>query len=53
MLDAATDDARMNLEQVRAQLLDAAAFGKHLDAAQLENAARKIGYALRVYSCRD
>ncbi|MEV0248986.1 DUF6374 family protein [Nocardia sp. NPDC050712] len=53
MVEVATDDARRSLEQVRAQLLDAAAFGKHLNAAQLENAARKIAYALRVYGSPD
>ncbi|MFI6998363.1 DUF6374 family protein [Nocardia sp. NPDC050175] len=39
----------MNLEQVRDQLLDAAAFGKYLPPEQLENAAGKIGEGLRVF----
>ena len=42
--------ARMNLDQVRTQLLDAAAFGKTLTPEQLENAAGKIGEGLRVYT---
>ncbi|OXR40228.1 hypothetical protein B7C42_07653 [Nocardia cerradoensis] len=41
--------ARMNLEQVRAQLLDAAAFAKYLPPEQLERAAWKIGEGLRIY----
>ncbi|WP_433665198.1 DUF6374 family protein [Nocardia sp. CA-128927] len=32
----------MSLEQVRGQLLDAAAFSKYLPPEQLENAAGKI-----------
>ncbi|MFC9437943.1 DUF6374 family protein [Nocardia sp. NPDC057030] len=44
------DWARMNLEQVRDQLLDAAAFGKYLPPEQLENAAGKIAEGLRVYT---
>ncbi|PXX66298.1 hypothetical protein DFR70_10345 [Nocardia tenerifensis] len=43
------DWAKMNLEQVRDQLLDAAAFGKYLPPEQLENAAGKIAEGLRVY----
>ncbi|QBS41362.1 DUF6374 family protein [Nocardia sp. CS682] len=43
------DWATMNLEQVRDQLLDAAAFGKYLPPEQLENAAGKIGEGLRVF----
>ncbi|MFB8006827.1 DUF6374 family protein [Nocardia sp. NPDC056000] len=43
------DLAAMNLEQVRSQLLDAAAFGKYLTPEQLENAAGKIGEGLRVF----
>lgn len=43
------DWARTNLDQVRRQLLDAAAFGKHLTPEQLEHAARKIGEGLRIY----
>jgi hypothetical protein len=43
------DWARMNLEQVRNQLLDAAAFGKYLPPEQLENAAGKIAEGLRVF----
>ncbi|MET9490073.1 DUF6374 family protein [Nocardia sp. NPDC006630] len=42
------DLATMNLEQVRNQLLDAAAFGKRLTPEQLENAAGKINEGLRV-----
>ncbi|MBF6212255.1 hypothetical protein IU433_17575 [Nocardia puris] len=41
--------ARMNLDQVRIQLLDAAAFGKYLTPEQLEHAAFKIGEGMRVY----
>ena len=41
--------ARMNLEQVRTQLLDAAAFAKYLPPEQLERAALKIGEGLRIY----
>ncbi|MFI6868443.1 DUF6374 family protein [Nocardia sp. NPDC050406] len=41
--------ARMNLDQVRRQLLDAAAFGKYLTPEQLEHAAGKIGEGLRIY----
>lgn len=40
----------MNLEQVRDQLLDAAAFGKYLPPEQLENAAGKIAEGLRIYT---
>lgn len=43
------DWATMNLEQVRRQLLDAAAFGKWLTPEQLENAAGKIGEGLKVF----
>ncbi|MFF3224680.1 DUF6374 family protein [Nocardia suismassiliense] len=43
------DWARMNLEQVRDQLLDAAAFGKYLPPEQLEHAAGKIAEGLRVF----
>ncbi|GEM41994.1 hypothetical protein NN4_65130 [Nocardia ninae NBRC 108245] len=39
----------MNLENVRDQLLDAAAFGKYLPPEQLEHAAGKIAEALRVF----
>ena len=42
--------AHMNLDQVRNQLLDAAAFGECLTQAQLEHAAGKIGEGLRVYA---
>ncbi|MEU0874757.1 DUF6374 family protein [Nocardia brasiliensis] len=41
--------ATWNLEQVRDQLLDAAAFGKRLPPEQLEQAAGKIGEGLRVF----
>ncbi|WP_433757455.1 DUF6374 family protein [Nocardia sp. CA-135398] len=44
------DWARMNLEQVRTQLLDAAAFGKYLPPEQLENAAGKIAEGMRIYA---
>ncbi|WP_330178965.1 DUF6374 family protein [Nocardia sp. NBC_01503] len=43
------DWATMNLEQVRRQLLDAAAFGKYMTPEQLENAAGKIGEGLRIF----
>ncbi|WP_433681196.1 DUF6374 family protein [Nocardia sp. CA-119907] len=43
------DRARTNLEQVRGQLLDAAAFGKQLSPEQLENAAGKIGEGMRIF----
>ncbi|MFB8281876.1 DUF6374 family protein [Nocardia colli] len=43
------DWATMNLENVRDQLLDAAAFGKYLPPEQLENAAGKIAEGLRVF----
>ncbi|QIS22213.1 DUF6374 family protein [Nocardia terpenica] len=42
--------ARLNLEQVRAQLIDAAAFGKRLPPEQLERAAEKIAESLRVFA---
>lgn len=42
--------AFMNIDQVRAQLLDAAAFGKYLPPEQLENAAGKLAEGLRVYT---
>ncbi|MBF6330016.1 DUF6374 family protein [Nocardia transvalensis] len=41
--------AKMNLEQVRSQLLDAAAFGKYLPPEQLEKAAAKITEGTRVF----
>ncbi|WP_062988307.1 DUF6374 family protein [Nocardia anaemiae] len=44
------DWARMNLEQVRGQLLDAAAFGKWMTPDQLENAAGKIAEGIRIYA---
>ncbi|WP_280430051.1 DUF6374 family protein [Nocardia brasiliensis] len=43
------DWATMNLENVRDQLLDAAAFGKYLPPEQLENAAGKISEGLRIF----
>ncbi|WP_405136658.1 DUF6374 family protein [Nocardia sp. NBC_01388] len=43
------DWATINLERVRNQLLDAAAFGKYLTPEQLENAAGKINEGLRVF----
>ncbi|MEU0545674.1 DUF6374 family protein [Nocardia sp. NPDC005978] len=42
--------AHMNLDQVRSQLLDAAAFGKNLTPEQLENAAGKISEGMKVYA---
>ncbi|MGY4098529.1 DUF6374 family protein [Nocardia sp. R16R-3T] len=44
------DWARMNLEQVRTQLLEAATFGKYLPPEQLENAAGKIAEGMRIYA---
>lgn len=44
------DAADLRLEQVRRQLNDAAAFGKHLPPEQLENAAEKIAEAQRIYA---
>ncbi|MEV6773566.1 DUF6374 family protein [Nocardia sp. NPDC051030] len=41
--------AHTNLDQVRRQLLDAAAWGKYLTPDQLEHAAGKIAAGLRVY----
>ncbi|MFE3194065.1 DUF6374 family protein [Nocardia sp. NPDC059240] len=41
--------ARMNLDQVRAQLLTAATCGRFLTPEQLEHAAGKIGEGLRIY----
>ncbi|NKY88464.1 DUF6374 family protein [Nocardia veterana] len=41
--------ARLHLEQVRAQLLDAAAFDKALTPDQLERAAWRIREGLRIY----
>ncbi|QIS05673.1 hypothetical protein F5X71_28200 [Nocardia brasiliensis] len=41
--------ATWNLEQVRDQLLDAAAFGKRLTPEHLEHAAGRIGASLRVF----
>ncbi|WP_067686166.1 DUF6374 family protein [Nocardia jejuensis] len=41
--------ARMNLDQVRRHLLDAAAWGKSLTPDQLENAAGKIAEGMRIY----
>ncbi|WP_306363869.1 DUF6374 family protein [Nocardia sp. CC227C] len=43
------DWARMNLDQVRRQLLDAAAFGKYITPEQLEHAAGKIAEGMRIY----
>ncbi|WP_280441063.1 DUF6374 family protein [Nocardia brasiliensis] len=42
--------AYMNINQVREQLLDAAAFSKYLPPEQLENAAGKLAEGLRVYT---
>ncbi|MFE9322640.1 DUF6374 family protein [Nocardia sp. NPDC052278] len=44
------DRAWMNLDQVREQLLNAAAFGKHLSPDQLEHAARKVADGMRIYA---
>ncbi|MGO4617280.1 DUF6374 family protein [Nocardia sp. 2YAB30] len=44
------DFARMQVEDVRRQLLDAAAFGKFLPPEPLEIMARKLGEALRIYT---
>lgn len=43
------DWAFMNLDQVRRQLLDAAAWGKYITPEQLEHAAGKIAEGMRVY----
>lgn len=40
----------MNLDEVREQLLNAAAFGKHLSPDQLEHAARKVSEGMRIYA---
>ncbi|WP_369690118.1 DUF6374 family protein [Nocardia inohanensis] len=42
--------ARMNLDQVRRQLLDAAAWGKYITPEQLEHAAGKIAEGMRIYA---
>ncbi|MFE7797655.1 DUF6374 family protein [Nocardia sp. NPDC057440] len=42
--------ARMQLEQVRDQLLDAAAFGKYISPESLEHPAGKISEGLRIYT---
>ncbi|WP_327097147.1 DUF6374 family protein [Nocardia vinacea] len=44
------DRAWMNLDEVREQLLNAAAFGKHLSPDQLEHAARKVSEGMRIYA---
>ncbi|QLY33350.1 DUF6374 family protein [Nocardia huaxiensis] len=41
--------AHMNLDQVRRQLLDAAAWGKYITPEQLEHAAGKIAEGMRIY----
>jgi hypothetical protein len=40
----------MNLDQVREQLLNPAAFGKQLSHEQLEHAARKVSEGMRIYA---
>ncbi|WP_280243332.1 DUF6374 family protein [Nocardia abscessus] len=42
--------ARSQINDVRRQLLDAAAFGKHLRPEQLENMAGKLAEGLRAYA---
>ncbi|MGK8525139.1 DUF6374 family protein [Nocardia asteroides] len=42
--------ARSQIDDVRRQLLDAAAFGKHLGPEQLENMAGKLARSLRAYT---
>ncbi|WP_039804856.1 DUF6374 family protein [Nocardia araoensis] len=42
--------ARTQINEVRRQLLDAAAFGKHLGPEQLENMAGKLAEGLRAYT---
>ncbi|WP_157129563.1 DUF6374 family protein [Nocardia amamiensis] len=44
------DFAKMQVEDVRRQLLDAAAFGKFVTPEQLEIMARKLAEGLRIYS---
>ncbi|WP_280275146.1 DUF6374 family protein [Nocardia wallacei] len=39
--------ARQQIEDVRRQLLDAAAFGKHITPDQLERMAGKLAYSVR------
>ncbi|MBF6074827.1 DUF6374 family protein [Nocardia beijingensis] len=42
--------ARTRINDVRRQLLDAAAFGKHLGPEQLENMAGRLAEGLRAYT---
>ncbi|MBF6164931.1 hypothetical protein IU486_09120 [Streptomyces gardneri] len=42
--------AQMQINAVRRQLLDAAAFGKHLRPEQLESMAGKLAEGLRAYT---
>ncbi|MET9025643.1 DUF6374 family protein [Nocardia sp. NPDC004168] len=42
--------AGTQIDQVRRQLLDAAAFGKHLRPEQLENMAGRLAEGLRAYT---
>lgn len=44
------DFAKMQIDDVRRWLLDAAAFGKSLAPEQLEIMARKLGEGLRIYT---
>ncbi|WP_327110760.1 DUF6374 family protein [Nocardia sp. NBC_01730] len=44
------DFAKMQVDDVRRQLLDAAAFGKFLPPEPLEIMARKLAEALRIYT---
>ncbi|MGW4716728.1 DUF6374 family protein [Nocardia sp. NPDC004260] len=45
-----TPFAETQINEVRRQLLDAAAFGKHLRPEQLENMAGKLAEGLRAYT---
>ncbi|MEU2124807.1 DUF6374 family protein [Nocardia niwae] len=45
-----TQFAHMQISAVRRQLLDAAAFGKHLGPEHLENMAEKLAEGLRAYT---
>ncbi|MBF6467099.1 hypothetical protein IU427_18195 [Nocardia beijingensis] len=45
-----TQFAQMQINAVRTQLLDAAAFGKHLRPEQLENMAGRLAEGLRAYT---
>lgn len=45
-----TQFAKMQINAVRRQLLDAAAFGKHLRPEQLESMAGRLAEGLRAYT---